>query len=88
LKIELLYFGRPSEILRISRESVDLPDELPEGSKTLADLLAWLKLRGENWQQALAENRVRCAINQEFCKPNSPIKAGDEVAIFSPISGG
>ncbi len=84
MNIELLYFGRPSESLKISRESVDLPEEL----KTLADLLAWLKLRGENWRQALAENRVRCAINQEFCKLNSPIKEGDEVAIFSPISGG
>ena len=84
MEIKVLYFGRPSESLKISRELM----ALPEGVKTLADLLAWLKLRGEIWQQALAESRVRCAINQEFCKLNSPINDGDEVAIFSPISGG
>jgi len=84
LEIKVLYFGRPSESLKISRELV----ALPEGLKTLADLLAWLKLRGEIWQQELADQKIRCAINQEFCKLNSPIKDGDEVAIFSPISGG
>lgn len=84
MEIKVLYFGRPSESLKISRELV----ALPEGLKTLADLLAWLKLRGEIWQQELADQKIRCAINQEFCKLNSPIKDGDEVAIFSPISGG
>ena len=43
MKIELLYFGRPAEKLRTARESINAPDELA----TLAELLAWLRLRGE-----------------------------------------
>lgn len=84
MKIELLYFGRPGENLKLSRETVQAPDTL----KTLAELLAWLRTRGEVWGQELAENRVRCAINQEFSNTTAAIKDGDEVAIFSPISGG
>ena len=84
MKIELLYFGRPGENLGLARETVQAPAAL----KSLAELLAWLRSRGETWERELAENRVRCAINQEFCSTGSAIKDGDEVAIFSPISGG
>ena len=84
MKIELLYFGRPAENLKTSRESVEAPDNL----KTLAELMDWLRARGDNWTQELAENKVRCAINQEFSSPSAPIKANDEIAVFSPISGG
>lgn len=84
MKIQMLYFGRPGENLKLSREVVDAPDTV----KTLADLLAWLRNRGDNWAQELAEKRVRCAVNQDFSSADTPIKDGDEVAVFSPISGG
>ena len=84
MKIELLYFGRPGERLNISRETVDVPEDL----STLAGLLAWLRARGENWEHELADSRVRCAINQEFSGLAAIIKEHDEIAIFSPISGG
>ncbi len=84
MKIKLIYFGRPREQLKISSETADVP----EGLSTLADLLAWLRERGETWAQELADNRVRCAINQEFSGPTDRIGDRDEVAIFSPISGG
>ena len=84
MKIELVYFGRPGERLNISRETVSVPDEV----STLAGLLAWLRSRGEKWEQELADNRVRCAVNQEFSGLAAGIKEHDEVAIFSPISGG
>jgi len=29
-----------------------------------------------------------CALNSEFAKPDMPIKDGDEVAFFPPVSGG
>lgn len=84
MNITLLYFGRPRERLNTSGESADVPGSVT----TLAELLAWLRTRGENWAHELADNRVRCAINQEFSGLASPIQADDEVAIFSPISGG
>jgi len=51
-------------------------------------LLAWLRLRGDSWAQELTESRVRCAINQEFAEWTAQIRERDEIALFSPISGG
>ncbi len=84
MKIKLLYFGRPRENLKLASETAEVPD----GVATLAELLAWLRTRGDTWQQELTESRVRCAINQEMASPTAHIAANDEVAIFSPISGG
>jgi len=84
MKIKLLYFGRPREMLATSSETIDAPDSIA----TLGELLDWLRQRGEKWAHELADNRVRCALNQEMSTATARIKAGDEVAIFSPISGG
>ena len=84
MQIELLYFGRPGENLKLSHETVTLP----AGITTLSELLAWLRLRGDIWAQELTESRVRCAINQEFSGWTAQIKERDEIALFSPISGG
>jgi sulfur-carrier protein len=84
MKIKLVYFGRPREQLKISNETADVPEEF----STLAELLAWLRTRGEAWAHELAESRVRCAINQEFSGLTARISDHDEIAIFSPISGG
>jgi molybdopterin synthase sulfur carrier subunit len=84
MNIELLYFGRPAEHLHLAREQVEIPDDLA----TVGELLAWLRLRGGAWEEQLAEQRIRCAINQEFCELSAAIRPDDEIAFFSPISGG
>lgn len=84
MQIKILYFGRPGESLKLAEETVDVAANV----KTLGELLAWLRSRGEIWAQELSESRVRCAINQEFSGMDATVKANDEVAVFSPISGG
>lgn len=84
MQIKILYFGRPSENLKLSDETVDVPDSFA----TLGELLAWLQSRGENWKYELSQAKIRCAINQEFAAWETPIQDQDEIAIFSPISGG
>ncbi len=84
MNIILRYFGRPREILDTISETAVVPENIV----TLAELLSWLRNRGENWTKELADNRVRCAINQEVADLSDPIHENDEIAFFSPISGG
>jgi sulfur-carrier protein len=84
MKINLLYFGRPREMLQISTEI----SEIPEGIATLGELLSFLRTRGGSWAHELEDGRVRCSLNQEFASLDAPLREQDEVAIFSPISGG
>jgi molybdopterin synthase sulfur carrier subunit len=83
MKIEIVYFGKPRENLKISQETVDVPEE----SLTLAGLLAWLSLRGETWAQEMNEDRVRCAVNQEFAGLARPLNENDEIAITAHYHG-
>lgn len=84
MNVTLLYFGRPREHLKRDHEIT----HLPPGAVTVGDLLALLRARGDEWNRELAETRVRCALNQDLCGLTAPLHDGDEVAIFSPISGG
>ncbi len=84
MMIQLLYFGRPREKAGLASETANLPG----GIVTIAGLLAWLRQSGPVWETEFTESRVRCAVNQELGALSSPLRDGDEVAIFSPISGG
>jgi molybdopterin synthase sulfur carrier subunit len=45
--------------------------------------------RGGAWHTALAQGRaLRVAVNQEMAQPTTPVKPGDEVAFFPPVTGG
>lgn len=83
MKIEIVYFGKPRENLKISQETVEVPGE----SLTLAGVLAWLGLRGGVWAQEMDEDCVRCAVNQEFAGPARPLNENDEIAITARYHG-
>lgn len=43
--------------------------------------------------RAVDENRpmpdqLLCAVNHEYAKPDTPVRDGDEVAFFPPVTGG
>ena len=84
MQIKILYFGRPAEKLQCAEEVLEVPSSVT----TLAGLMAVLHARGSDWAQELTAARIRCAVNQEFVEWSAPLKANDEVALFSPISGG
>ena len=59
---KLIYFAWVRERIGKPEERVTLPDSV----RTVADLLAWLKSRGEEYEHALQYPEViRVAINQE-----------------------
>ena len=78
--IELLYFARVAEML--GRRGETLP--LPEPADT-AGLRAALTAR---YPQPQGVARLRIAINQTHLKGDAPLAAGDEVAVFEPVTGG
>ena len=85
MKVQVLYFASLREQLGQGSEEVDLPGE----ASTLGALRAHLVGRGGAWQSALAEGRpVRMAVNQDMGPGTAPIKGGDEVAFFPPVTGG
>jgi molybdopterin synthase sulfur carrier subunit len=82
VSIRILYFAGLKESLGRGVDTVDLP----EGVKTVGDLRDWLVANGA---PVLASTRnLRCAVNQEMAPASTPIKAGDEVAFFPPVTGG
>ncbi len=45
-------------------------------------------LEAECPRLAEARGRVRFAVNQKYAELHAPLKAGDEVALIPPVSGG
>ena len=83
--MKLLYFAWLRTRIGRGEEEVDVPAEVA----TVADLLSWLEGRGDGYAAALARpDLVRVAVNQEFASADTPLKAGDEVALFPPVTGG
>jgi molybdopterin synthase sulfur carrier subunit len=83
--VQVLYFARLREIFGRDREQVQLPGHV----QSVAGLTEWLRSRGEPWQRELAAGKpVRVAVNQEMAAPDTPVRQGDEVALFPPVTGG
>ena len=82
--VQLRYFASLRETLGIGDETVALPDAVD----TVAGLQQWLQTRGEPWREALADERLLVAVNQEVGDMQTAVRDGDEVAWFPPVTGG
>jgi sulfur-carrier protein len=85
LKIKVLFFASLREQLGMA--TIDV--ELPAGVSTVGGLRAHLRSRGAAYESALGEKKaLRMAVNQEMVQGSAPVKSGDEVAFFPPVTGG
>ncbi|WP_173931312.1 molybdopterin converting factor subunit 1 [Chelativorans sp. Marseille-P2723] len=83
--MKLVYFAWVRE--RIGKDSETVV--LPEGISTVAELLRWLKGRGEGYAAALDQpNVIRVAINHQHVDHDMPLPAEGEIALFPPMTGG
>lgn len=81
----LVYFAWVRERIGRAEEEV----ELPAGVVTVADLLAWLKGRGDNYDHALERPEViRVALDQHHVPHGHMIAGAREIALFPPMTGG
>lgn len=85
MKIKVLFFAGLREQVGSRGEDLDVPPEVT----TVAGVRALLLARGGAWQSALAQGKaVRIAVNQEMAAATTPVRQGDEVAFFPPVTGG
>ena len=83
--IRILYFARLRERLGLAEEELNCR----HGANTVADLIVHLRSRGGRWAETLPEGeRLMAAVNQVLARPETPIRDGDEVGIFPPVTGG
>ena len=74
------------------RERVGIPEEdieVPPAVKTVAELVAWLSQRGEEYAHAFENPKViRAAIDRSHVRPDTAIAGAREIAFFPPMTGG
>jgi molybdopterin synthase sulfur carrier subunit len=83
--VTLLYFAWVRQKIGRSEEGL----ALPEGVRTVGELLAHLSARGGGYAEAFADgSRLRAALNQEHVGFDAVVRDEDEVAFFPPVTGG
>ncbi len=85
MRLKLVYFAWVRERIGRPEEIADLPGDVA----TVADLVRWLKGRGEEYAYAFETTGiVRAAIDRVHAKPDAPIAGASEIAFFPPMTGG
>ena len=83
--MKLLYFAWLRARIGCAEEEIDLPP----GVKDVAGLLDWLRSRGSGYAEAVRDlSVVRVAVNQNYVGLEHPVREGDEIAVFPPVTGG
>ena len=83
--MKLLYFAWVRERLGKAEEQI----EPPAGIATVAELMAWLAERDEQYAHAFENARViRAAIDHRHVRPDALIAGAAEIAFFPPMTGG
>jgi molybdopterin synthase sulfur carrier subunit len=83
--MKVLYFAWVRERIGKPEEQIELPPEVT----TVADLVAHLSTKGEEYAYAFENPKlVRAAIDQVHVKPGAPLAGAREIAFFPPMTGG
>lgn len=81
MQIRVLFFGVLKDIGGRGSELIDLPEQA-----CLKDLLVHLQQQTPDLKAHLPSTAI--SVNQEYARPDSILRHGDEVALLPPVSGG
>lgn len=79
MKINVLFFGATADAVGSRETTVDLDANATTG----AALESVIRQR-----PSLRNHKLLVSVNQEYASPKTPLKEGDELAIFTAVSGG
>lgn len=83
--MKAVYFAWVRERIGKSEETLSPPAEIA----TVADLIGWLKARGDGYDAAFAAPAtIRAAIDRVHVKHDAAIAGAREIAFFPPMTGG
>lgn len=83
--MQILYFAWVREGIGLSAENIAPPADVA----TVGALLDFLRAQSPRHAETLIDRkRLRVAVNQDFADDAAPVRPGDEVAIFPPVTGG
>ncbi|WP_028022799.1 molybdopterin synthase sulfur carrier subunit [Enterovibrio calviensis] len=80
--IQVFFFAQVKEL--VGTASVTLDAEFSSAEEIRQHLAA----KGDKWSLALESGKLLVAINQTISDLSSPVRDGDEVAFFPPVTGG
>ena len=83
--IRVLFFASIREAVGTSELELEHSDELVDVAALRSQLLA---ANDQSWAAALTADNVVLAVNQDVVEPDHPLRDGDEVAFFPPVTGG
>jgi len=81
MQVRVLFLGVLRDITGGMSDTLDLPDD-----SSVADLLAHYESRNQRLKEYLPS--VAVAVNQRYASSDLKLRAGDEVALLPPVSGG
>lgn len=81
MRVDVRYFAILRERVGCGRESCEIAD-----GTTVADL--WDTILKQRPQLQSHAASIRFAVNQEYVERSHVLRAGDEVALIPPVSGG
>jgi sulfur-carrier protein len=85
MSMKLRYFAWVRERIGKTDETI----EVPKGIATVAELMAWLASRGDEYAYAFKDAKViRAAIDHRHVGADAAIEHASEIAFFPPMTGG
>jgi len=79
MKVQVLFFGATADAVGTREIEIDLPENAKAEN-------AFAQIIGK--YPALKQHSLLFAVNQEYAGGEEPIQNGDELAVFTHVSGG
>ncbi len=81
MRVRVLFFGVLKDIVGKAVDAIDLP----EGA-LVRDVLVHYELQVPRLKESLSS--LALAVNQQYARPDTNLRADDEIALLPPVSGG